>query len=221
MSRPIAHGPDTDLLRIKISEIRDGKLDVSYLRIISLPPLPAGLRVLTCNFTDIVEFPRLPDSLEELHCMNNRNLRSLPELPDRLLFLICDHNPQLRRLPTLPRWLRHLMVHDTGLEVLPEIPKFLECLMCYNTQIREIPPLPKNLYNFSCAICPNLILQHEHGETIPQYNERWNQWREAQSKARIQTRNREIKEDLIAEFWKPSRVEKMLETGGWSLVDSY
>lgn len=221
MSRPIAHGPDTDLLRRNISEIRNGKLDVSYLRITSLPPLPAGLRVLTCHFTDIVEFPTLPDTLEELNCMYNRNLRSLPKLPSNLLFLICDHNPQLRRLPELPRWLRQLMVHDTPLEVLPDIPKFLECLMCYNTLIREIPPLPKNLFTFSCAMCPNLSIQHEYGESIPEYNERWNQWREVQSMARIQGRNEIIKEDLIAEFWHPSRVEKMLETGGWDLIDSY
>ena len=113
------------------------------------------------------------------------------------------------------------MVSDTALEVLPDLPAFLECLFCYSTQIREIPPLPKNLLNFSCAMCPNLSIQQEHYESTQDYNERWNQWREAQSKARIQTRNREIKEDLIAEFWKPSRVEKMLETGGWDLVDSY
>lgn len=30
-----------------------------------------------------------------------------------------------------------------------------------------------------------------------------------------------IKEELIAEFWKPERLEKLLEQGGWDLVDSY
>ena len=30
-----------------------------------------------------------------------------------------------------------------------------------------------------------------------------------------------LKEELIAAFWHPRRVEKMLEQGGWELVDSY
>ena len=34
-------------------------------------------------------------------------------------------------------------------------------------------------------------------------------------------RNNTIKKDLIAEFWKPSRVERMLEKGGWKLVEMY
>jgi hypothetical protein len=42
-----------------------------------------------------------------------------------------------------------------------------------------------------------------------------------ESAQRIMLRTLQFKEELIAEFWKPSRVEKMLELGGWDLVDSY
>ena len=43
----------------------------------------------------------------------------------------------------------------------------------------------------------------------------------ADSKMRCQGRNETIKEELMATFWHPSRVEKMLGSGGWDLVDSY
>jgi len=42
-----------------------------------------------------------------------------------------------------------------------------------------------------------------------------------ESAQRIMLRTLQFKEELIAEFWKPSRVQKMLEIGGWDLVDSY
>ena len=41
----------------------------------------------------------------------------------------------------------------------------------------------------------------------------------ADSKMRCQERNEMIKEELMAEMWKPSRVEKMLESG-WEMIDS-
>jgi hypothetical protein len=88
--------------------------------------------------------------------------------------------------------------------------------------LTSLPELPTGLKDLDCNNCPNLIIQRLPNESIKDYNQRWNNWREEQaSKIRIQQRNRELKEDLIAEFWKPSRVEKMLETGGWDLVDSY
>ena len=41
------------------------------------------------------------------------------------------------------------------------------------------------------------------------------------SRTRCQQRARLIKEDLIAAFWHPSRVEKMLKRGGWQEIESY
>ena len=41
------------------------------------------------------------------------------------------------------------------------------------------------------------------------------------SRRRCQDRNELIKEDLIATFWHPSRVQEMLEKGGWKLVEMY
>jgi hypothetical protein len=41
------------------------------------------------------------------------------------------------------------------------------------------------------------------------------------SQKRCQERARLIKEDLIAAVWHPRRVEKMLDEGGFELIDSY
>jgi len=41
------------------------------------------------------------------------------------------------------------------------------------------------------------------------------------SRKRCQERARLIKEDLIAAVWHPRRVKKMLDEGGFELIDSY
>ena len=208
----MAHGPDTDRLLKLISEMEYGILAIQFLKVTSLPELPNGLRKLWCHMTGITSLPKLPDSLEEIVC-NYSPLRSIPELPPNLVYLDVGHT-ELRTLPKLPRFLRILMASHTPLTSLPDLPQFLETLYCYNTEITEIPDIPRRLYNLSLSNCPNLRIEREPGETIKDYNERL-------SKIRVQQRNEVIKEDLIAEFWHPLRVEKMLTKGGWDLVDSY
>ena len=217
----MSHGPDTDILARRFSESYYGRLDLSYLRITSIPELPAGLRVLLCHNTDITSLAKLPDTLKELYCMDNKNLKCLPELPDGLIRLECHNNPNLTSLPNLPRYLRFLSVNNTGLESLPDLPEYLSELYCDSTKITEIPPIPEDLWIFSFLDCPNLSIQREPGELFQDYVQRWNYYREDQCWMRCQARNELIKEDLIATFWHPSRVEKMLEKGGWDLVDSY
>ena len=216
----MAHGPDTDILARRFSESYYGRLDLSYLRITSIPELPATVRVLSCHHTDIISIPKLPDTLNELNCMDNKNLICLPDLPDGLVYLECDNNPKLTSLPKLPRWLRFLSVNNTALESLPDLPEYLSHLSCNSTKITEIPPIPEDLWIFSLVNCANLIIQREPGDSLLDYNERWNDYREDQSRMRCQDRNQVIKEDLIAEFWNPSRVEKMLKQGRWDLVDT-
>jgi Leucine-rich repeat (LRR) protein len=208
----MAHGPDTEKLLKMISEMEWGKLDIHFMKVTSLPELPNGLYKLWCHITSITSLPKLPDNLEEIIC-NYSPLRSLPDLPLNLVYLDLGYT-QLRTLPKLPKSLRILMVPYTQLISLPDLPQFLETLYCNHTEITEIPEIPRMLYNLSVSNCPNLLIQKEPGETIKDYNERW-------SKIRIQRRNEAIKENLIAYFWKPSRVNKILKDGGWDLVDSY
>ena len=218
---PAGYGPDTDILARRFSQSYYGRLDLSYLRITSIPELPYGLRVLSCHNTDITSLPKLPGTLKELNCRDNKNLRCLPDLPDLLMYLECHNNPKLTSLPKLPRWLRYLSVNNTGLESLPDLPEYLSHVYCDSTKLTEIPSIPENVWVFSLVNCPNLSIQREPGESLQDYTERWNEYREDQSRMRCQDRNAVVKEDLIATFWHPSRVEKMLEQGGWELVDSY
>ncbi|ECW0038800.1 E3 ubiquitin--protein ligase, partial [Salmonella enterica subsp. enterica] len=66
----------------------------------SLPPLPAGLELLTVD--------------------RNPQLVRLPLLPERLQTLSVDDNPQLTRLPALPSGLQLLFASNNQLTRLPE-----------------------------------------------------------------------------------------------------
>jgi len=234
------YGADTYVLMDRIANITDDTLDIRGLRVTRLPPLPQTLKNLWCSFTLITRFRSLPAGLEELccdHCplielpvlpkglrklvCNFTPITSLPELPPNLKALWCN-STQLKELPTLPEGLRELYCQTNRLlTALPPIPSSLRVLYCGETQITLIPPLPP-LFLLTVWGCPNLLIKVEPGETHKEYIERWNQWWEEQaSKKRCQGRNELVKEDFMAEMWKPSRVEKMLEQGGWELVDSY
>lgn len=234
------YGPDAYELMERIANITDDKLDINGLRITGLPPLPETLKVLWCSFTLITRFRSLPADLEEICCdscplvelpalpkgirklaCHFTPLTSLPELPPNLKILWCN-STQITSLPTLPEGLKELYCcNNDKLAILPRIPNSLRVLYCNRTSLAVIPPLP-SLFIFKYGGCPNLVLKSEKGETSGQYIRRWNQWwNEQESKKRCQERNEAIKEDLIAEVWKPERLEKLLEQGGWDLVDSY
>ena len=234
------YGADTYDLIYRMANIRDDTLDIRGLRLTGLPPLPHTLKNLWCSFTLITRFRTLPAGLEEIicdHCplielpvlpkglrklvCNFTPLTSLPELPPNLKVLWCN-STLIKELPTLPEGMTELYCQTNRvLTTLPPIPSSLRVLYCGETEIRLIPPLPP-LFLLTVWGCPNLLIKVEPGETHKEYIGRWNQWWEEQaSKKRCQGRNEVVKEDLIATFWHPSRVEKMLEQGGWDLVDSY
>ena len=64
----MAHGPDTVKLLSRISAIDDGTLDVSWLKITSLPELPETLTRLYCYNTQLSVLPKLPETLTYLDC---------------------------------------------------------------------------------------------------------------------------------------------------------
>ncbi len=188
----MAYGADTEELLKRIAKCKDGKLDLAYLRITSLPELSYKLQELYCFNTQLTSLPELPSGLQTLYCYNTQ-VSSLPELPSGLLWLSCD---------------------NTQLTSLPELPSGLQELICYNTRLTSLPELPSGLQILLCNNCP-LILQRGKGESIQDYNLRWRVWREEKaSKERTLARTEVIKEDLMAETWHPRRVEKILALGG-------
>ena len=211
----MAHGPETDALLRKISNC-DHKLDVSYMRITSIPKIPSHVRILRCHNTKITELPTLPDKLEELIC-HETPLKIIPKLPDSLRYLSCN-DTKITKLPELPIYLQYLSVHDTEISSLPKLPFLLENLYCFNTQITLLPELPKYLYNLACHNS-NLLIRRLPGEALQDYVTRWNHYHEEVSRIRIQKRNKIIWPDLCAYYWHPSHVENMLAQGGWDSID--
>jgi len=113
----MAHGPETEELLRRIANIQDGKLNISWLNITSLPELPNSLKTLDCSDTQITSLPKLPQSLQALYCYNTQ-LTSLPELPNSLQKLFC-FNTQITSLPELPDSLHTLYCSNTPL-ILPK-----------------------------------------------------------------------------------------------------
>ncbi|EAU0920233.1 hypothetical protein BCN42_22645, partial [Salmonella enterica] len=96
------------------------RLLVAGNQLTSLPPLPAGLQVLSVSDNQLTSLPLLPAGLELLTLDRNPQLVRLPPLPEGLQTLSVDANPQLARLPALPSGLQRLYARNNQLTRLPE-----------------------------------------------------------------------------------------------------
>jgi hypothetical protein len=139
---------------------------------------------------DITSFPTLPSSLQELRCRYCLNLKSLPKLPSSLKKLDC---------------------HATNIKSLPELPSNLQELDCMFTKITSLPELPSSLKKLDCDYAP-LIIQRNFRETRVEYNNRWNKYRENETKKRHKVRCDILREELVANYWRPENIEK------WSIT---
>ena len=99
----MAHGPDTEELLRKITEIINDETDnlnLWSLNITSLPPdLPYNLKVLNCANIPITALPDLPSGLQALICYKTL-LTALPELPPSLQYLDCPCTPLILQRAT-------------------------------------------------------------------------------------------------------------------------
>jgi Leucine-rich repeat (LRR) protein len=86
----MALGSHTEKALKRIAEIKDDKLDLSWLNIRSVPPLSPTLKSLNCSYSNIDTLPELPETLESLDCSYTK-LKSLPPLPDKLASLECKN----------------------------------------------------------------------------------------------------------------------------------
>jgi invasion plasmid antigen len=112
----MAHGPDTDKLMGFLEFVTNHhatSLDVAYLNITSLPPLPDYLRVLLIGNTNITELTNLPSNLIWLNCCNTK-ITELPPLPPTLASLECSYT-NITELPPLPSTLSLLKCNSSPL----------------------------------------------------------------------------------------------------------
>ncbi len=83
-------------------------------------------------------------------------------------------------------------------------------------KLPKLPKLPQSLKYLDCSDCPNLLIQRNEGESIQDYDARWEEWRE---KKRTQERCLAIKEELMAAAWHPRRVERWINECGIEVLD--
>ncbi|EBM6074904.1 type III secretion system effector E3 ubiquitin transferase SspH2 [Salmonella enterica] len=130
-------------------------LTVSGNQLTSLPPLPAGLQTLSVAGNQLTSLPPLPAGLQMLLVARNQ-LTSLPPLPAGLQMLSVAGN-QLTRLPPLPAGLRRLLVAGNQLTSLPPLPAGLQVLSVSDNQLTSLPLLPAGLELLTLERNPQLV----------------------------------------------------------------
>ena len=145
----MAHGPGTQTLMGRLA--RGGPiLQITFLKLTSLPDLPPTLTELHCTDNRLTELPVLPPTLRDLYCGGNR-LTVLPDLPPTLVRMSCAANV-LTVLPALPPALISLRCNENQLTVLPELPLTLETLYCGENELTVLPALPPALKDLNCRL---------------------------------------------------------------------
>lgn len=191
---------------------------LKYLRVegqlTHLPNLPEGLETLTlvCGNTKL---PHLPSSLKYL-TVYSEQLTELPPLPSSLESLDC-RNASITKLPSLPTGLEELNCSNTHITELPSLPTGLKELDCSSTRITKLPPLPTGLKELHCWYCPS-IPKRGVDERMEDYISRV---REHESRLRCQERCKAVKDDLVMEVMHPRRIERLLEAGGWEVLECF
>lgn len=147
----MAHGPNTDEALRRIARSRGRFIDLSGLRLTSLPDLPAGIVRLNINSNRLTVLPALPVSLHILQCEENL-LTTLPDLPPNLDSLFCARNRRMTVLPTLPNTLSLLSCSYCSLTELPALPPTLLRLDCDGNQLTALPDLlPPSIDMLICS----------------------------------------------------------------------
>jgi hypothetical protein len=135
--------------------------------------------------------------------LSGQNVSCLPDLPDTVEVLILYKCNALKELPArLPSKLRLLDVRGCeNLKRIPEdIPESLTEIRAWGAH-KAIAWFPDNEWGF---------------KDLPKACRK----RQAEvSRVRQQKRARDLKMEIIAEAYKPARVERWLEQCGWDILD--
>lgn len=146
--------PKQNYIEALRGRIVDGKLVLSNLNLIKLPPLLLLTELVGLNISNnrLDTLPRLPPGLVELNISGNL-FRQIPKLPDSLKILNIsknqlDSSPNVIEKVGLPEKLEVLNVDSCGLYRLPILPPNLKELYCRNNQLTYILELPESLETF-------------------------------------------------------------------------
>jgi hypothetical protein len=134
-----------------------GPLNLSYMGLTALPPLPPDLTDLRCVGNALNALPPLPQNLRILVAADNR-LTELPSLPPLLAYLDVTNN-RLALLPLpLPPSLEQFYCSRNQLtnEVLPPQdgwPPRLHTLHCNLNRLRVCPEFPSHITRRLVGVC--------------------------------------------------------------------
>lgn len=165
--------------------------------------VPDTLETLVCKGSShSVCFPALSPALKVLD-LSGQMMQYLPPLPETLTVLILHRCFNLKQLPKLPPSLRVLDVRECKrLTSLPlDIPDSLTEIWA-----EGCPKLPRWIREYSSSYwdLPKVVrIQRE----------------ETASRERQQKRCRDLRQEIVAEAYKPARVEKWLDAGGFDFLD--
>jgi hypothetical protein len=103
-------------------------LNLSRLKLTTLPPLPSNLRRLKCYRNALTSLEGLPKGLKQIWC-NSNNLETLKGLPDGLLFISCADNENLNSIVDIPDSVRAIRLGDCReVSTITSLPSNLEYL---------------------------------------------------------------------------------------------
>ena len=156
------YGPDTNEARLTIQfwyglQKPDESLNLSALKLHTLPPIPDSVQTLYCSNPYMVYIKHLPPRLQQLWVARSQ-VRRLPTLPHTLSHLDISHT-LIRTLPNIPTSLKLLYADNSSLEKMDRLYTGIEVLLLNNTSLKALPHLPESLKQLS--------IEHTHIDVLP------------------------------------------------------
>lgn len=207
---------DSELAQTKADNgARLNRIFLEDLNITGMPRIPAGhpnlivtikncsLETLTINQDAAIHIlyivncknlkmiRALPNEISTMIVIQCKALETIEMIPESLTALDIRGLPLLRSIPRIPRWLTGIRIQHCGVVVLPQ---------------------PDEI-NSNLAIVGGPFRIEEGGGRST--SDAWRQFWRLQRHMKAS-----LKEEIIAEVWHPRRVEKLIELGGWDLVES-
>ncbi|HCM8779112.1 TPA: T3SS effector leucine-rich repeat protein EspR4, partial [Escherichia coli] len=134
---------DRALVRMfKCVKLHSNELDLSYLFLGSVPPLPDWIEMLSLVYNELDSI-QVPESCKELE-LDFNNLTEFPQVPDGIT-LISVNNNLISHIDSFPPKAKKIFISHNKLSETPAIPDTAKVFDCGYNKIQEIRYFPKNL----------------------------------------------------------------------------
>ncbi|EFC3038635.1 leucine-rich repeat domain-containing protein [Escherichia coli] len=156
-SNDVKENVDRALLRMfKCVELHNNELDLSYLFLGSVPPLPEWIEMLYLSDNQL-DSVQVPESCKELG-LDSNNLTEFPQVPDGIT-LISVNNNLISHIDSFPPKIKEIYIRHNKLSQIPEIPDTTTVFDCGCNKIQEIRYFPKNL--------EKALIEYNNIEVVP------------------------------------------------------